>query len=189
MPAPINVELRGYLDFFRLKNGGRNPQITGEVLQPTFDMHRWYMESQAADYNLTYANITAANDDADFIPITATTPTDLADGSQLNIPQHEIWILLPGSSVTATGNTVASQTVRLGLVSVMPPLNQPLNIPLAQQGWDTFDTTIVFTGSWVLAEPFWLRSGSRLMVRNFGATVGGSTIFTSGTLRLLRLRV
>jgi hypothetical protein len=191
MPAPINVELRGYLDFFRLKNGGRNPQITGEVLQPTMDMQRWYLESQANDYNITFANITGANDDADFIPITATSPTNLANGSQLQVPQTEIWIVMPGSSVTATGNSVANQRVKLGLVSIarIAPPNQPLNLPMVEQGWSTFDATILFTASWILEEPIWLRSGSFLLVRNYGATVGGSTIFSSGVLRLVRLRV
>lgn len=191
MPSPINVDLRGYLDFFGLKNGGSNPQMPAAVLAPTMDLQRWYMESRAQVYTFSRQNFFVASGGGNFIPIIATTPTDISDGTDVICPQNEIWLLMPGSRIFAGFSADAGSEVELTLVTANQSSDQFEFIPMnPREGYGTSDAAITRSQCRTLSEPFWIQPGWTLTGLDYGHTVAaGGDIDIGGTLKLLRLRI
>jgi len=108
---------RGLLGFLDVKTGGTYPTALGGLLQPTIDLTQWYMTGA----ELLTGVGTVVNDatvDGTRIDITITSPTDFADGSELRVPQTEIWLIpqwtvdpgvdLAGGDVCEVGPCIAN---------------------------------------------------------------------------------
>lgn len=190
MPAPINVELRGYLDFFGLKNGGMNPQMPAAFLQPAMDLQRWYMEGRVLELTLSAATIVATGAPT-VLNFTSTGPINLVVGGVLQVPQNEVWVVLPGSRLQWTFTNVvgssfdASYSFRTGAGSAVldfPPMGDLIG----------FTTSEAHTraGARTMTELYWLNPGCLVQFHHMGALVAaGQTIAIGASLRIVRLRV
>lgn len=192
-PPPINSPLRGYLDFFGIKNGGQNPKTAAPDLAPTMDMQRWYLESQSETFTFSEnAYLAAGTHDPGAVPISATSPTDLTTGGSLFVPDHEIWILLPGTRVYAGMSAHAGSEISgVGLVSVLYAGSTEWEfVPFGPiVGYTTSAATHIRAQAALLDKPYWLPPGSQLNAWHYGATVGaGGDIDIAGTLKIVRLQ-
>lgn len=187
MPAPINVELRGYLDFFGLKNGGMNPQMPAAFLQPAMDLQRWYMESRVLELHAAAAN-RVANAGAQAVNFTSTAPVDLVVGGTLRVPQNEVWVVLPGSKMQWTFSAVAGQffdaqfSFSQGVVQNFPPSADLV-------GFQSSDAASTIAGSRTIQEPYWLSPGAIVQYFMMRCVVPSLNITPQASLRLVRLRV
>jgi hypothetical protein len=189
MPSPINVELRGYLDFFGLKNGGQNPQQPAGFLQPTMELQRWYLESRSLE--VQFSTATAVNISG-FIQMPSTVPTNLGNGTGMFVPQNEIWVLLPGTTVFWTMATnSAAQGVDLTFATRGPGNLVTPMLPLGDRvGFTDSNAGIIRVGERVLKEPYWLEPGHELTIYSTGGIVGGpGNVTIAAWLRLVRLRI
>lgn len=188
MPSPINVELRGYLDFFGLKNGGMNPQMPAAFLQPAMDLQRWYMESRVLELGLQAANHVATAG-AQAVNFTTTFPINLVSGGVLRVPQNEIWVALPGSSLQWTFTATASQFFDAQFVFQQGQSGG--NFPPAAHlvGFTASDAASTSSGSRTLMEPYWLSPGTLLQYHTMRCIVPAGNVAVRGSLRLVRLRV
>jgi hypothetical protein len=189
MPAPINVTLRGYLDFFGLKNGGMNPQQPSTFLQPVMELQRWYLESRSVDYN--WSRVYVANANFATIPFTATSPTNLSNGVDVIVPQNEIWALLPGTRITAVFDAVANQLAEATYITQGPNNIVLESIPSTPwHGSKVSNATIRLSGGTQTEEVYWLQPGYSLRARQHGIITGAANEVTvDGTLRIVRLRI
>lgn len=189
MPAPINVTLRGYLDWFGLKNGGRNPQVTAEFLQPNVDLTSWYLESREIEYYWQAAPI-AADTGAAFIVPTGVTPTLEINGGFV-VPHNEMWILLPGTLLELLYSDQGQEGY--GTYAIQTAAGLRYTLPMKQQGWTRSPTIgLQFTNHFVLEANQFIAPGSLVRPYTNGllATAGGGVDVTpNGALRLVRLRV
>jgi hypothetical protein len=190
MPAPINVTLRGYLDFFGLKNGGMNPQQPSTFLQPVMELQRWYLESRAIDYN--WSNLFVANANANNIAITATSPTNLSNGVDVLVPQSEIWAVLPGSRIFGLFDAVAAQLF-LGAEYITQGPNNIVMESLPMYPWrggTASNATIRLAGQSAVSQVYWLQPGYSLRVKHYGVITGGANeVLMDGTLRIVKLKI
>lgn len=76
MAGPIQKIPGGLLDFFQLKNSGRNPHELPSVLQPVLAMEQWYWQ--------TYSEIVGGTDAA----IAGVAPVD-----KITVPDNEFWVV------------------------------------------------------------------------------------------------
>lgn len=189
MRQSINVQLRGFLDLFRLRNNGANPQVVAEFMQPMINLERWYLESQVVEYSTNLVS-TAVNTPGTTRAITSTTPTDLVQGAgNLVVPQNELWLLLPGTRVTSTystagtsGEAVLSATGSGGVVSSILPFGPLIGHSAGQAG--------ASIGGWrVLDQPYFVVGGSTIAMIHRGVIIGGAgTAEHVALLRLVRLK-
>jgi hypothetical protein len=190
MPSPINVSLRGYLDFFGLKNGGSNPQIPATFIQPTLDLQRWYLESRAIDYN--WSRLFVANTNAANLQLTATTPSNLSNGTDVIVPQDEVWAMLPGSRIFALFDVTASQLC-LGLEYITQGPNNIVAEHAPMEPWrgsTVSNTTIRVAGDTALGQTWWLQPGYAVRVKHYGIITGAANeVLTDGTMRIVRLKI
>jgi len=187
MPAPINVTLRGFLDWFGLKNGGRNPQVTAEFLQPTVDLSAWYLESRQIEYYWQAAAI-AVNTGTSFILPTGVTPALEINATGFQVPNNEMWILLPGTYLELLYSDQAQEGY--GSYAVQTAAGLRYVLPMKQQGW-TRDPTIglQFTNHFVLETPQFIEPGATVAPYTNGLLVATTDITPNGALRLVRLRI
>ena len=91
----INRLPLGVLGFLGIKNGGEYPKQLSNVLLPTWDLERLYLNTNS-ETNATVVSIAAI-------------------GAQafLTVPVGELWVVLLSSA--ATGTLGAGQTIELGL--------------------------------------------------------------------------
>jgi len=188
LTAPINVALQGYLDFFGLKNGGRNPQVPAEYLQPTMDLEQWYAESRNIDY-FWGANPIAVNTGVSNITPTTVSPV-LTVATGFVVPSTELWILLPGSDLRMTYDDPA-QSAEGGYQVVVNASGAGYNLPMREQGFALSPSPVGINTVHVMTidEPQFIHPGSELQPITWGVVVGGGTVSFGGTLRLVRLRV
>lgn len=187
MSAPINVSLRGYLDFFGLKNGGMNPQQPAGFVQPTMELQRWYLESRAIE---TQWSLNLVADYSGFLQISTQAPIILPPGTNLrvDVPQNETWVLLPGTS-TGWRGTVAGMSADVGYTYSGPLTN--VWIPgMKDSGLHTLTGGggLEF-GDRILQDMVWLPPGSNFRAMVYYARVPSGTLTLTGTLRLVRLRI
>lgn len=189
MPSPINVTLRGYLDFFGLKNGGMNPQQPASFLQPVMELQRWYLESRAIDYTWSFLQ-SAANANASVVNLGATSPSNISTGTDVLVPQSEVWVLLPGTRINVLFDALATQLGEGILVAVGPNGIVTQELPFTQlNGQRQGNATVRVSGTVTLAQQYWLQPGYSLRLRHFGIIAGAGDVLFTGTLRLVRLRV
>lgn len=177
MPAPINVELRGWLDFFGLKNGGANPQLLGTSIAPTMDMQRWYMESRARLDAFPLANVVASR---------APTASQIAV-----VPNHEVWILVPGTAVVMQMSANAGTVVSARLFCSGNG-QQPQWLPMDQSSdlYSQSSATNVREYVRTLSSPVWLPPSAIVYIRDDGITIGaGGSVTPSAYLKTVRLRI
>lgn len=188
-PPPINSPLRGYLDFFGIKNGGVNPQTVAPDIAPVMDLQRWYMEGQADVFTFSRPAVIAASASANLVAINATTPVDITTGGQLVVPETETWLLLPGSRAFAGFSAHAGSQIDIAFVARAGATDQFEWLPLNQRdGFVSSSAAIIQAQARTLSYPVWLRPGVTLSVWHYGATVGaGGSIDIAGTLKLVRL--
>jgi len=188
MAAPINVGLQGYLDFFGLKNGGRNPQVPAEYLQPTMDLQQWYAESRAIDY-FWGSNPIAVNTGVGNITPTVVTPI-LTVATGFVVPSTELWILLPGTDLRVTYDDPA-QTAHAGYQVIVNSSGAGYALPMRDQGFVLSPSPVGINTVHlaVLEQPQFIHPGAELQPTQWGTVVGGGTVSFAGTLRLVRLRV
>lgn len=189
MPSPINVTLRGYLDFFGLKNGGMNPQMPRGDLAPVMELQRWYLESRVVEYTIAPASL-VANTDANYLAITATTPSNISNGVNLTVPQNEMWLLLPGTRLSAFFDVVANQGIEVTLVTRAPNNATVAFLPMmSRQGNGVSTAGIVRTLNVTLQDVYFVAPGMIISGYQFGASVPTNSIAFGGCLRLVRLRI
>jgi hypothetical protein len=190
MAAPINVSLRGYLDFFGLKNGGMNPQQPAGFLQPVMELQRWYLESRAIDYN--WSRLFVANANASNLQLTATTPSNLSNGADVIVPQSEIWAVLPGSRIFWLFDVVAAQSCTgLSYITQGPSNIVAETLPMyPSRGSIASNATVRVSGETVVDQVYWLQPGYALRVKHYGIITGAANeISVDGTLRIVRLKI
>lgn len=97
-PPPINRHPNGLLDFFGIKNGGRNPQYLLPSLSPTIDLLQHYAQANAI--NTAYVYAPAASVGGGFL-------AGLDGVTDVVVPPTEMWLIaamemeisiLPGNS-------------------------------------------------------------------------------------------
>ena len=92
VPSISNIPF-GLLGLLGLKNGGRNPRLLQDMLSPTLDMWERYLWAASESYQgqlITHAaSIGAVN-----FTLSPTTPIDLPNGTNVQVPEGETWILL-----------------------------------------------------------------------------------------------
>ena len=59
MPAPLNRQPNGLLDFFGIKNGGENPLELGRILQPQLDTLPLYENAAPTEFGAVSGNLAA----------------------------------------------------------------------------------------------------------------------------------
>lgn len=186
-PPPINVPLRGYLDFFGIKNGGVNPRTVGQDLFPMMDLQRWYMESRVLQLFSIPAAL-AVNTAADYFEITSTGPVNISNGVSLVVPAGETWLLLPGTRVGCSFAALANQACEVHLVARDPSSNSSAFLPMRpRDGFGVSSAAVVRAGNRTLAEPYWMGPGTTLSGYQFGTEVGAGSVSLGLTLRLVRL--
>lgn len=92
--APLNRIPGGVLDFFGIKSFGQNPQNLEAKVQPTLDMLLWYAQTNA--FYMEVPTITLATTlgvAGGTVEFPATSPTNLANGTQLVVPSNEVWFI------------------------------------------------------------------------------------------------
>lgn len=91
----INRQPLGLLSFFGIKNTGRNPDQLANVIAPTLDLSRWYLEQNSQS--------------------SATNQAVAAVGftSVLVVPDGQTWAIL-GCSVNSQAALGAGVTLRIG---------------------------------------------------------------------------
>lgn len=186
-PPPINVPLRGFLDFFGIKNGGQNPRTVTPDLFPMMDMQRWYMEGRVRQY-FSIPTALAVATAADYFEITSTGPENISNGVSLVVPAGETWLLLPGTRVGCSFDALANQSCEVHLVARDPSSNSAAFLPMRpRDGFGVSSAGVVRSGNRTLAEPYWMGPGTIISGYQFGTEVGAGTVALGLTLRLVRL--
>jgi hypothetical protein len=188
-PPPINVLPIGLLDFFGIKNGGRYPQELVDRLQGSFDLTQWYMEAQVENFTFSRQTFFVASASAGFVPIPVTTPTDLADGTNLFVPSNQLWIVLPGSRILAGFSANAGQEIEVALIHRVNATDQFVWWPTTWSGRRTSDAGIITNGVATLTQMVFVPPGAMITGYHYGALVPAGDIDVGGTLRLVRLTI
>jgi len=188
MAAIINLIPQGLLDLFSIRSGGRNPQQLAEQLLPTLDMQRWYQEAKVLEVDFAVPQLVASADSG-VIDIPVTTPTNLSNGTSVNVPENEVWMVLPGTCVRWQFSIGAGTSGRFGLQTRKAGTVQ-MRWPMRAQGYDASSATIQYDGSMTMDLPYWIQSGGRIQVVSHGVVVAATeSITVSGSLRVVRMRV
>lgn len=91
-PPPLNIQPRGMLDFFGIKNGGRFPQSLPEFLSPTLDLLHWYVASEIVTYQLNATPLVNADQGFNVNWISAV-PAPNPVPIPIQVPQTEMWLV------------------------------------------------------------------------------------------------
>lgn len=180
---PLNRLPRGLLDFFGIKHGEWGPRTLSSQLVPTFDLLRWYLDTNALEIAADPPAL-AVNSGSTGISITNTSPVNLSNGVDLIVPQNEYWIFLE-ASVQTIFSAAAGQTARTGLRSISSA-GQLFLWPMASGGYDASVAAVQQAGWSYLINPVFVPPGSTIAIQVWGAQVGAATIEFDGRFRLVR---
>lgn len=184
--APIiNSSLRGYLDFLGIRFNGRNPQQAGEVLQPTFDLELWYLESQVLEVSpaTVTLNADAGQNNVDMNVV------GLSTAGQLVVPTTEMWILMPGTAVSIGFTAVAGQSGRVGVGVIVNTAVVGVGTSVNFEGESQSDAAIARGGRSTIYRPQFIGPGQRIVWRHFGILAAANNVTLNASLRLVRLGI
>lgn len=186
LPAPINKIPFGLLSFFGIKSGGRYPSELRDSLQPVIDMLRHYVETNSEEYALLTTQLTPGNYDLQQMDWTSTLPTNISNGTSVNVAQNEAWYVTQ-YNVRCQFNGVAGSTMDASPEVV--PINGSHRIGGVLQGYQDSALGYVRGGCRSIIEPIWVLPGSRISVRRWGGVVAvGGTVDITGTVRFARFK-
>jgi len=95
--GPLNVIPPGFLGFLQLKNFGKNPSEVPEVIAPTFDLLKWYLQAEARPMAGTDATRALTNDLDGFVALTTATIT-VPDGEWWYVHSVYLYANLPAAA-------------------------------------------------------------------------------------------
>lgn len=188
-PPPLNIWPLGLLDLFQIKNGGEYPQTLGNQLQPEIDMLQWYAETNAEEYGLSRAAITA-NTGAQGLSWATTTPANKA----LFPADGEIWIVTQYDvRWTMAADDANSRLYIPGIMVAKGAAGTNRFVP-AQTSFSTTAqasfSTIITAGQVSLLGPIFLRPGDSVGILHNGFVAGvGASLQYSGFIRYARCGV
>lgn len=187
-PVPLNRQPIGLLDFFGIKNGGRYPVELIDRLQPSIDLLRHYTETAAQIF--TWSGTLAVNQSASSTPITATNPTDLASGGNVDVPPNELWYIAAAHiqwTMTDVGGRAEFNIADTDAVGAVPGYSRYW--PARLQGATAGAAGITTRGIKVIAEPVYVLPGRRLVVPHNGVLVGAGQVDWFGSISIVRMKI
>jgi len=186
--TPVNKLATGLLEFFGVKSGEWGPRELGQVLQPTLELGRWYFDAYGQGLSMVVGG-PFGNLSAQLIGITLTNPENLSDGTQLNVPQTEAWIVLEADvQWTFTPQAGASASMVMGSGSGVAGSAGFSVWPMQQSGFVASDVAVARGGSASLLRPYWVNGGDRIQVRLEGIIAAAASVTVSSHMRFIRLR-
>ena len=188
MDAPINIQPPGLLSLLGIKTGGRNPINLETMVSPSIDLLHWYLMANSIELRLD-ATALVAQAASGGIGITATSPVNLSDGTNLTVPQNEWWYVevfsVRGDLSGTVGNSADAQP------GYIPPSTDVfVMLPTSDGGVHTVAAAITTSWSRACNEPVWIPPGSVIAfyLHQFVRPAAGSlTLY--GHMRLTRLLI
>lgn len=192
LTAPVGFVPAGLLDFYGLKSMGENPQVLGNLIQPTMDLTRWYADSRAQGVFVVTTNpVTAplaANLAASAVAIQATGPLNLSDGTDVIVPANEVWLVLE-ANVRWTFSAAAGQSANFQMLHAEQKGNgTQVQWPMTVVGNVASSATTNLAGRSILDHPMLIYGDSSIKIDCNGAIVAAATISVGMGMRLLRLQ-
>ena len=174
----------GLLDFFKIKQGGRNPQELGASLQPTLDMFSWYAYQDCGDFRTAQIVLGGATSDG-ALAIPQTFPADITTGGQLVVPADETWLMLEASVRWTISDAAGTADFWLGYDIDSTTCAFPMD---GASGFTTGIAGITRGGRRALQRPVFVPPGATIRFLTHGATLGAGGVNYQGFFRLFRMR-
>jgi hypothetical protein len=188
--SPLNIQPRGLLDFFGVKQGGWGPRIITPTLQPQLDLWRHYVGANGDDVEgSTAAFAGVQNVFRQFLPITWLLPSFTLGVLPNPIPQTELWYLDVWSFDATVTVGAGSRIVAVQLAVRFNNSTQLLQLPTTTSGPLTIDATAEGAIYGSLLYPVFLKPGSELGILLAGNVAAGETFTARSTARVARMRV
>lgn len=186
MGVPLNRVPPGLLDFLGIKSGEWGPRELGQLLTPTMDLSRWYLDNAAIEVGLVINGSPFGAAGASNAAISVTTPVDLTTAGNLDVPQDESWLILEADLRWTTNDAAGAvaATIRSGAVGSGAG---SFHWPMLVQGVNT-GAAVVRAGCASLERPFWVLPGHRIEVFHFGILGAAASASIIGHMRFQRCR-
>jgi hypothetical protein len=193
MASSLNKVPRGLLDFFNIKQQGRNPEYLSETLVGLLDILPWYTYTSAS-WSIFSTDYSVAQTEDAFNVITAASRTWGTvlpdDGVTIAVPQNEVWLITEWSEGTRVGAPAANnggavpcyRDPTYATIGALPVPCSPLT------GFQATAGSNGYVESHLDRFPFFLQGGAQLGRSFFGGLATAGSHFTSYTnLRVVRM--
>lgn len=185
---PLNLQPRGLLDFFGIKNGQWGPRTLSSELVPVLDLWRHYVATNCID--LDSDNVVLTDSGAWLGSILSN---DWLQGAPAVVPQDEIWyfdsLTILGALSPGAGSTVWQLTARSSIPGGV--LNAPFfpMTPLPQPVVSVASATQSVGFSVSMLYPFWMRPGTSFEFLYSAQLAATETLAVRAFARVARLRI
>jgi hypothetical protein len=182
--APLNTLPEGLLDLLGIKSFGAYPNRLEGRVQPSIDLLQSYLAANSLETSINLIN-TGSGGPAP-LNIAATNPVDIGDGTQVIVPQGQVWWIQHFGvrwNIPADALNYGAFAPAISMGGTGTPMT-------TVSGGFTQGSGTAVRGGWACIErPVIARPGSILQIYSAGTNVVASNITLTGSLRIARLRV
>lgn len=187
-PPPLNIQPRGLLDFFGIKNGGRFPQQLTPDLIPVVDLLTWYGMTNSIAFESQLVTINASTPGTNH-PITSTGPVDWTTGGNLVVPNDEVWLLLECRS--RWNLSAHSGSLTDWALTIDTPNAAIFHLPMTDYvGWKDSVAAFSRAGMRAMFQPHLILPGTIFYLTSFGTTIGaGGNVTAVADFRVCKMKI
>lgn len=187
MSGPINTLPAGFLDLLGLKTGGVNPPVALDEVRPAMEMRDFYLAQRKAIYTGNIGNFNVNVEGFEFLPITNTSPEQLAVGGQLFVPPTEVW-WLEWMETWILFDTVASQVGTI--VPAFRVSSRVITPPTLGHGATSSSAAVGNARSQQIAKEIFVMPGTEIgAVVAQGIVVAAGSVVLTSRLMLARFKI
>lgn len=183
-PSLLQRVPRGLLSFLDIKAGGEYPTRFITELQPTIDLTSWY-GSEGQHYTAVGAAVGTTGQGTK-LPFTSSTVDNLSDGSNIAVPNTEIWYLQ--QATVEMGQGLGAADIFDAVLSIQfNTVNNRFFIPAQTLSGNPYAGVAANISYRSLDQPVLLGPGNEIALKVIRATAAAGTPFVP-TARLVLLR-